>query len=195
MNKIERRKALLQYLTDNPFATDDQLALHFGVSVATIRLDRSALHIPQARERTKLVAAGQHDVVRSLEQQEVVGEIVELQLNKRGVSIFHALPPHVFSRSEIVRGHFLFGHVNSLAIAVMDADMAVTAKSELRFNRPVRLGETLKATVDVVAMKNGIAKCSVQTESQGDVILDGFIWVAQDPYHLKTLQHERIGEE
>lgn len=177
--------ALVRYLSENPFATDEQLADQFQVSVATIRLDRQALHIPEVRERIRRVAEDRNDVVRSLEREEVVGDIVELSLGRYATSIFHVLPAHVFARTGIVRGHFLFAQVNSLAIAVMDADVAVTAKTELRFHRPVRLGETLRAHVDVVAQRAGLARCQVYTKSQDDTVVDGTIWVAVEPRGLK----------
>jgi acyl-coenzyme A thioesterase PaaI-like protein len=195
LKKSERRAELVRYLAENPFATDEQLAELFKVSVATIRLDRAALHIPEARERTRLLAEGKHDAVRSLEQQEVIGDIVDLQLNRYAKSLFHVGPQHVFARNQVVRGHFLFAQVNSLAIALMDVDFAVTAKSEIRFYRLVRLGETLIARADVVAMRGDMAKCKVKTESRGETVLDGFIWVARDPHHLRTMSDEGMTEK
>nr|WP_051322085.1 transcription factor FapR [Alicyclobacillus contaminans] len=181
LKKSERRQALIQYLRDNPFATDEQLAARFGVSIATIRLDRAALKIPEARERIRQVATERHDAVRALDQSEVVGEVVELQLNHRAVSVFTVQQSHVFSRTEIVRGHHLFALVNSLATAVMDADMAVTAKTELRFHRMVRVGETLRTEVQVVARKGQVAQCRVQTTVGEDCVVDGMIWVVTNP--------------
>jgi acyl-coenzyme A thioesterase PaaI-like protein len=181
LNKFERRKALKLYVQENPFATDDQLAERFGVSVATIRLDRTALNIPEARERIRQVATKHHDAIRALEQSEVVGDIVELKLNRYAVSEFKATAAHVFSRTKIVRGHHLFAQVNSLATAVMDADVAVTAKTELRFYRVAYLGETLRSRVDVVAVRGPVAKCRVETTSEAGKVLDGVIWVVTEP--------------
>ncbi|MCL6453007.1 MAG: transcription factor FapR [Alicyclobacillus sp.] len=178
MKKSERRTALVAYLLDNPFATDEQLAERFRVSVPTIRLDRAALQIPEARERIRLMATGHHDRVRSLEREEVLGEITELQLNRYATSRLEITPAHVFSRNGIVRGHVLFGQVNSLAVAVMDADVVLTAKTELRFHRSVRLGETLIGRADVLMRRAGVTKVRVQTVSQGEVVVDGTIWVA-----------------
>ncbi|MCL6445697.1 MAG: transcription factor FapR [Alicyclobacillus sp.] len=177
LKKSERRVALVEYLSLNPFATDEQLAEKYGVSVPTIRLDRAALQIPEVRERIRLVAEDRHDAVRAMEEREVIGEVLELQLNRFAVSVYEPAPSHAFAKSGIVRGHFLFAQVNSLAAAVMDADLVVTAKSELRFLRPVHLGEVLHARVDVVALRKKVAKCRVVTEAHGDKVLEGFIWV------------------
>lgn len=147
------------------------------MSVPTIRLDRMALQIPEARERIRLMATGHHDSVRSLEREEILGEITELHLNRYAVSRLEVSSAHVFSRNGIVRGHVLFGQVNSLAVAVMDADVVLTAKTELRFHRSVRLGETLIGRADVLAIRAGVTKCRVQTLSMGETIVDGTIWV------------------
>jgi len=173
--------ALASYVAVNPFATDEQLALRFGVSIATIRLDRTALHIPEARERIRQLAKRGHDPIRALESDEVIGEIVELQLNRYAVSELQIASQHVFARTGIVRGHFLFGQVNSLATAVMDADVAVTAKAELRFHRSAYLGEILRARVDVVGTRGSVVKCRAVTASLAGYVVEGVIWVVADP--------------
>jgi acyl-coenzyme A thioesterase PaaI-like protein len=170
---------LVKYLTDNPFATDEQLAERFGVSVPTIRLDRQVLQIPEVRERIRQVAAGQHDSVRALAQEEILGEITELHLDRYAVSELEVQPAHAFTRTSIVRGHVLFGQLNSLAVAVTNADVALTAKTELRFHRSVSVGETVTGRVDVVARRFGATKCRVVSSCDGEVVVDGTIWVVQ----------------
>jgi acyl-coenzyme A thioesterase PaaI-like protein len=181
LKKSERRAALVRYLAENPFATDEQLAERFQVSVATIRLDRAALSIPEARERIRRLAEQRHDPVRALEQKEVIGEITELELNRCAASVLRIGPEHVFARTGIARGHVLFAQANSLATAVMDADAAVTAKAELRFYRPVRLGEELHARVDVVARRGRVAKCKALVTVSGVPVVEGVIWVVAWP--------------
>lgn len=181
LKKSERRMKLVRVLSEDPFATDDRLAARFGVSVATIRLDRQTMNIPEARERIRRVAAKRRDDVRALLQQEVIGELVDLQLNRMAVSQLLVQPEHVFSRTGIVRGHFLFAQVNSLATAVMDADVALTARANLRFHRPVKLGEFLRARIDVVSEHFGVAKCRTCVQSGDEIVLDGVILVVMDP--------------
>jgi acyl-coenzyme A thioesterase PaaI-like protein len=171
--------ALVQYLTENPFATDDQLAERFKVSVATIRLDRAVLQIPEARERIRQVAAGQHDNVRAMAEDDVLGEMTELHLNRYAVSVLEVQPSHVFTRTNIVRGHILFGQLNSLAVAVTDADLVVTAKTELRFHRTIGLGDTVLGRVDVVARRFGVTKCKAVSTCCNEIVVDGTIWVVQ----------------
>lgn len=54
--KKDRQNRLVQFLQENPFATDEDLAELFQVSIQTIRLDRLELGIPELRERIKSVA-------------------------------------------------------------------------------------------------------------------------------------------
>lgn len=193
LKKSERRMELIRILSENPFATDEQLASHLHVSVATIRLDRQTMNIPEARERIRRVATNRRDDVRALLQQEVIGNIVRLELNRMAVSELVVKDEHVFSRTGILRGHYLFAQVNSLAIAVMDADVALTARTDLRFYRPVKLGEILRARVDVVSEHFGVAKCRTIVQSAGETVLDGVILVVTDPQSVNN--EELVGRE
>ncbi|MCL6516442.1 transcription factor FapR [Alicyclobacillus sp.] len=189
MKKSERRAALVQKLREDPFVTDEQLADYFQVSVATIRLDRAALNIPEVRERMRRMAHRELDALRSLDHREVVGEIQELVLGRFATSVLRVSSEHVFARTGIMRGHHLFAQVNSLATAVVDADVVVTAKAEVRFHRPVRLGEWLHSRVDVLAQRAGITKCQAVSRVGGERVLEGVIWAkavrddARWPWH------------
>lgn len=88
-SKKERQQLLLETIEENPFVTDEQLAAKFGVSVQTIRLDRMELSIPELRERIKDVAERNlENEVKSLPIDEVIGEIIDIELDKRAISIF-----------------------------------------------------------------------------------------------------------
>lgn len=168
-------------LEQNPFATDEQLAEGFGVSVATIRLDRSALHIPEARERIRRVASDRQDDLRSLDEQELVGRLIKLELNRYAESELTIQSGHVFRRTNIVRGHVLFAQINSLATALMDADVALTAKTELRFYRPVHLEDIVRARVDVIGEHGDVVRCRAVSQVKTDIVVQGVIWVHKDP--------------
>ncbi|MCM3632078.1 MULTISPECIES: transcription factor FapR [Paenibacillus] len=141
LNKRERHQLLIQYIKENPFVTDRELTRALKVSIQTIRLDRMELGIPELRERMKEMAERSYDSVRSLQIDEVIGEIVDLQLDHSGISLFEIREEHVFTRTGIARGHHLFAQANSLAVAVIDCPIALTASSDIRFLRPVKLGE------------------------------------------------------
>lgn len=63
------------------------------------------LSIPELRERIKHVAVKQYDTVKALPLEEVIGEIIDLQLDNRAISILDIKPEQVFSRTKIARGH------------------------------------------------------------------------------------------
>ncbi|MDN7241282.1 transcription factor FapR [Planococcus sp. N028] len=149
--KKERQQALKDSIRTNPFVTDEELSAEFDVSVQTIRLDRMELSIPELRERIKHVAVKTYeDEVKSLPIDEVFGEIIDIELDERAISIFDVKPEHVFQRNKIARGHHLFAQANSLAVAVMNDELALTVKSELQFLRPVTAGQRIVAKAQVV---------------------------------------------
>ena len=66
-NREQRRRQLQTLLSQEPFLTDRQIAERLDVSVATVRLDRMALGIPELRERIKTVAKKNYSKVRAME--------------------------------------------------------------------------------------------------------------------------------
>ena len=149
-SKKERQRQLTETIANNPFVTDEQLATEFQVSVQTIRLDRMELAIPELRERIKDVASKTYEnEVKSLPLDEVIGDIIDIELDNRALSIFDVKEEHVFQRNGIARGHHLFAQANSLAVAVIDDELALTVHSNVSFVKPVRAGDRVitKATV------------------------------------------------
>ena len=150
LSKKERQKTLIATIEENPFVTDEQLASQFNVSVQTIRLDRMELAIPELRERIKDVAARNYEnEVKALPIDEVIGEIIDIELDERAISIFDVGTEHVFQRNGIARGHHLFAQANSLCVAVINDEFALTVKSNITFVKPVKAGDRVvtKATV------------------------------------------------
>ena len=177
--KRQRQQKLSKLIHENPFMTDKELMKALGVSVQTIRLDRLELGIPEWRERLKLMAERSFDQVRSLPLHEVIGDVIDLQLDKSGISVFDIREEHVFSRTKIARGHYVFAQANSLAVAVIDAEIALTASADIRFIRPVRLGEKCiaKAYVRSVSGQSGKAKVEVFTYVGDELVFQGNFWV------------------
>ena len=149
-NKQERQARLQEKIEQMPFITDEELAKTFGVSIQTIRLDRMELSIPELRERIKSVATNQwNETVKALPLEEVIGEVVDLELDEKAISILDIREEHVFSRNRIARGHHLFAQANSLAVAVINDELALTAKTEIQFKRQVKQGERVVAKASV----------------------------------------------
>lgn len=171
--KRQRHQELSRLLEENPFLTDRELTRLLKVSIQTIRLDRLELAIPELRERLKLMAERSHDSVRSLPLHEVIGDIVDLQLDKSGISLFEMNEEHVFSRSGIARGHHVFAQANSLAVAVINDEIALTASADIRFVRPVKLGEKCIAKAYVRSSGGQKAKVEVFTYVGEEMVFQG----------------------
>jgi len=162
-SKKDRQKLLLETLEKNPFVTDENLASTFHVSVQTIRLDRMELSIPELRERIKSVAAHNfEEEVKSLPIDEVIGDIIDIDLDKQAISILDITNDHVFARNGIARGHHLFAQANSLAVAVINDDLALTRKSNITFVKPVKVGDRVIAKA--IVTNNDVEKNSTLIE-------------------------------
>lgn len=153
VTRSQRQRLLVETLRANPFLTDEELAATFGVSVQTIRLDRLALGIPELRERTREVARRTYAQVKSIGAREIVGELVDIELGRSGISILETTEEMVFEKTRIVRSHFLFAQADSLALAIIDAQVAVTGLVNAKFRRPVQAGERLVAKAEVIRRK------------------------------------------
>lgn len=173
--KAERQKQLKETIDQKPFITDEELAKMFAVSIQTIRLDRMELAIPEVRKRIKTVATNQwNETVRALSIEDVIGEIIDLELDKRAISLLIIGEEHVFTRNKIARGHHLFAQANSLAVAVINDELALTARSELKFTRQVKLGERVVAKA-VVKGENekGLTIVQVSSFVENEIVFKG----------------------
>lgn len=174
LKKAERQEQLIEKIEQSPFITDEELAQHFQVSVQTIRLDRLELAIPEVRERIKSVAKNKwNETVKSLPLEEVIGEIIDLELDKRAISILNIKHEHVFSRNKIARGHHLFAQANSLAVAVIDDDLALTRNAEIKFTRQVKLGEQVVAKAEVIRKKERFSTVNVKSYVKNELVFTG----------------------
>ncbi|WP_027414558.1 transcription factor FapR [Aneurinibacillus terranovensis] len=173
LSKKVRQQVLAEMLERNPFYTDEELADHFKVSVPTVRLDRLEMGIPELRERIRYVAQRKLDDVKSLPLNEVVGELVDLQLDHSAISILEITYDHIFSRTQIARGHHIFAQANSLAVAVIEDDVVLTAAARVRYVRPVHLGEKLVAKAFVRSTDGDQSKVRVETRVRDELVFTG----------------------
>lgn len=174
-SKKERQKELFKTIELTPFITDEQLAEKFKVSIQTIRLDRLELAIPELRERIKSVAKSTWETkVKALPPEDIIGEIIDLELGKRAISLFNITEDHLFTRNKIVRGHHLFAQANSLAVAVINDEFAVTAKSEVQFRKQVQLDERVIAKANVLGLDNkGHTTVEVESFVEQELVFTG----------------------
>ncbi|RSL31267.1 transcription factor FapR [Salibacterium salarium] len=172
-NKKERQEKLKERIEEDPFSTDEALATAFQVSVQTIRLDRMELSIPELRERIKHVAREHLDEVQALPLEEVIGEIVDLRLDEEAISILDIRGEHVFSRTGIARGHYLFAQANSLAVAIINDELALTTKASVHFSRQVKNGERVIARAVVTASKGHKSWVDVTSKVNQEIVFHG----------------------
>ncbi|TVX97737.1 transcription factor FapR [Cohnella terricola] len=184
--KRQRHQQLSKLLDENPFLTDRELTRLLKVSIQTIRLDRLELAIPELRERLKQMAERSYDSIRSLPLDEVIGDVLDLHLDKSGISLFEISEEHVFSRSGIARGHHVFAQANSLAVAVINDEIALTASADIRFVRPARLGEKCIAKAYVRSSRGQKAKVEVITYVGEEMVFQGDFIIYRSASETKT---------
>jgi acyl-coenzyme A thioesterase PaaI-like protein len=179
--KKERQNVLYGKIKEDPFLTDEELADMFSVSIPTIRLDRLELGIPELRERIKNVAEKNYSKVKSLLSKEIVGELIDLDLNRSGISVLETDMNMAFEKTKIVRGHFIYSLAESLAIAAIDANVALVGVANIKYKTPVYAGGKLIARAEVrkVREKNYIVWVRI-LEKQVEVFRGKFILVSLD---------------
>lgn len=153
--KKERHRKLQEKLREDPFIKDEDISDLLKVSIPTVRLDRLELGIPELRQRIRNVASQNRGQVRSLRAEELIGELVELQLGKTGISVLDTTEDMVFFSSRVVRGHYIYAMAESLAIAVIDADVALVGIANIKYKYPIHSGDKLVAKATVKETRPG----------------------------------------
>jgi acyl-coenzyme A thioesterase PaaI-like protein len=186
LNKEGRQERLQTLLEEDPFLTDEKLAKKFDVSIQTIRLDRRDLEIPEVRKRIKLVARETYSKVKSVQSREIIGELVDVELNKQGSSVLETTTDMVLEQTKIVRGHHIFAQANSLAVAIIDSDVAVTGSADVRYDQPVSVGQRLLASARVTDQTKNKFKIKVEIKSNDKEVFRGkFIVFAREEQELR----------
>lgn len=174
-----RQELLKEKLKMTPFLTDEALAELLTVSVQTIRLDRLELGIPELRERTKQMAEDAQAKLKAIGRGDVVGELIDLELGKSGISIMSVTEDMVMEKSHIAHGHFIFAQANSLALAVLDASAAVTGVANIKYKIPIHTGEKLIAKAEIVKRRGNKYFVWVKTRNEHqEVFRSKFILVS-----------------
>ena len=153
VKKKERQELLVAKVKEKPFLTDEELAKELAVSVQTIRLDRLELGIPELRGRIRKMAETAQNKVKAIQSGEVVGELIDLELGHSGISLLRVTEDMVFAKTQIAKGHYMFSQANSLALAIIDAPMAVTGVANVKYKVPVHVGEKLIAKAEIVSVR------------------------------------------
>ena len=150
LKKDERRIAIRNAIDANPFITDNELCEKFGVSIQTIRLDRTHLNIPELRKRIKLVAEQNYGQIRSIEANEIIGDLIQVEPDIEAQSLIEITEDTVFAKTQIARGHILFAQANSLCVALIHNPTVLTQESQVEFIEKVKLNDTVRAKAQVI---------------------------------------------
>jgi len=175
LSKFDRQKKIKEYISKDPFLSDKKLAELFNFSVQTIRLDRLEMNIPEMRKRIVQVAknTSSSDKVKSLSKEEIVGELIDIELGKNGIAILKTTKDMAFNRTGIVRSHYIFSLADSLAISIIDAEVALTGIVRLRYKKPVYAGQTLVAKARIVRNKGNKYLVSVHVKTEQKEVFTG----------------------
>jgi len=175
LSKFERQKKIKEYISKDPFLSDKKLAELFNFSVQTIRLDRLEMSIPEMRKRIVQVAknTSSSDKVKSLSKEEIVGELIDIELGKNGIAILKTTKDMAFNRTGIVRSHYIFSLADSLAISIIDAEVALTGIARLRYKKPVYAGQTLVAKARIARSKGNKYLVSVHVKTEQKEVFTG----------------------
>ncbi len=152
--KTERHYELKKIITETPFVSDDELSEMFHVSIQTIRLDRLELGIPELRERMKAAAQKNYSKIVGLGISELIGEIIDLDVNRYGISFLEANREMAFEKTDIVKGHYIFSMAESLALAVINIKAALTGVANMKYRKPVSVGDKLVAKAEVTRQRD-----------------------------------------
>jgi acyl-coenzyme A thioesterase PaaI-like protein len=152
-SKKQRQDELRLLMDSDPFLTDEDLSVRFEVSIQTIRLDRLELGIPELRERMRHAASENYAKVRSMSGTEIVGELIDLNLGVTGISILDTNEDMAFKKTSMVMGHHIYSQAETLAMAVIDASVALTGVSNIKYLHPVEAGDKLVAKAEVVRVR------------------------------------------
>ncbi len=180
--KKQRHKQLAKLLENDPLRTDDSLAKALSVSVGTIRLDRAELGYPELRERMRTMAERAQSQLTSLKQEEVVGELLELEPNSWGLSMLATTREMAFRHTDLVADLYTYAQAATLAIAVIGEEMVVVGSSRLNWIRPAFVGERLVARAKVGTRKENKYVVSVRTRVDDREIFVARFIVANVPF-------------
>ncbi len=192
----ERHARILEELDKNPFILDDELANILKVSIHTIRSDRHKIGIPEVRRRGKDVSETMFAQARTLREPEITGDILELDLDRDGLSLMDTDESMALKKSSLIRGHILFAQANTLANAILDAEVALTAEASVKFISPVHAGERVLAKARVISSLKHKREVEVIMKTKKKLVFEGHFTIycidAGMASHLSLLNEEEI---
>ncbi len=185
--KSDRQGSLVRHLEDNPFLTDDDLAQVLGVSIQTVRLDRAELDIPEMRSRITKMARESYQELRAIAGSEIVGELVDLVVGQRGMSMLEVTEDMTLQKTRVLNGQYLFAQANTLAVGLIDSNVTLTGTARVSYKRPVLEGEKVVARAIITAKKGNKYMVRVSSQVKDELVFTGKFLVFDLSEEVKQL--------
>lgn len=147
--RIERSEKILEYLCENPLATDEVLANRFNVSVNTIRLDRARLGIKEFKERLKDKANNAMKMVTSMPQMEFICNMVNFNKNESVVSRIETDKSMAFDNTDIVKGQYVYSFAETVAMSLLPITEAIIEVANIKYVEKIVAGAVLFAKAEL----------------------------------------------
>lgn len=144
----KRSERIVEFLKQNPLATDKMLSEEFGVSINTIRLDRARLGIKEFKER--LMDKACKPSITSITKSDIAGDIVEFVSGKRAVSKLKTKPHMVFENSKVVQGQYIYALAETLAISLIPMKAALVGVANIKYFSKITMGQVIYAHAEVM---------------------------------------------
>ena len=149
--KLKRQKLMVEKVNENPFLTDEELASMFGVSIHTIRFDRAELGIAEYRERIKNMAKGKYNNSPGVENS---AEMLDITIMQNSVCVMHPNDGMTFEGSNMIKGQYIYAFAENVAINLIDEKSALVNVANLKYKKPVFVGDKLIAKTEVKRVKD-----------------------------------------
>jgi len=147
--RIIREEKILEYLNNNPLATDEVLANEFNVSVNTIRLDRARLGIKEFKERLKKKAEETMKHVTSISKSEFVGDMIKFNPNESATSRLETTKEMTFDGMNVVRGEYIYSFAETIAISLIPTKAALVGVANIKYVEKVEADSVIYAYAEV----------------------------------------------
>lgn len=147
--RCERNAKLMEFLKENPLATDEILAQKFNVSINTIRLDRARLGIKEFKERLKEKAKDTMKKVTSISQSEFVGDMINFNPGIEAKSRLETNASMTFEGMNVVRGEYIYSFAETIAISLIPTKAALVGVANIKYVEPIEADMVIYALAEV----------------------------------------------
>ena len=144
-----RGEKIIEYLKENPLATDEILANEFNVSVNTIRLDRSRLGIKEFKERLKSKAEESMKKVTSISESQFVGDMINFIPGESAKSRLETNANMTFEGMNVVRGEYIYSFAETIAISLIPTKAALVGVANIKYVEPIGANTVIYAIAEV----------------------------------------------